>query len=427
MRINRFASAAALLVVPALLTAQRGAEGPPPTALVNANVVNVRTGQIASGAIVIVREGRIASVQQRAENARGATDAPAGMLEIDVRGRYVVPGLMDAHTHISDLGSARRALESGVTTVRSAGVSNYADVGLRELAKKGAIAGPDVLAAGYHVRPQLAFEAFLSDPVLSPFMNGGVTTPEAIRQVVRANLAHGVDWIKTTSTERAGLADTDPRKQLYTEADVKVMVDEAAAKGIPVMAHAHGEEGALAAVKAGVRSVEHGTYLSEEALKLMKEKGTFFVPTYATVIDLVQPGGDYDNAALHLRGSHMLSRLRETVERAYKLGVKIAAGADTGYGPNSVTRISHEVSAFVEIGMTPLQALQAATTTSAEMLGIGKRAGAIEVGLDADLLVVERNPLLDIGTLQDPLLVMSNGRVAVDRLNFGKASHTTSQ
>jgi len=123
----------------------------------------------------------------------------------------------------------------------------------------------------------------------------------------------------------------------------------------------------------------------------------------------------------------MLSRLRETVERAYKLGVKIAAGADTGYGPNSVTRISHEVSAFVEIGMTPLQALQAATTTSAEMLGIGKRAGAIEVGLDADLLVVERNPLLDIGTLQDPLLVMSNGRVAVDRLNFGKASHTTSQ
>jgi imidazolonepropionase-like amidohydrolase len=159
----------------------------------------------------------------------------------------------------------------------------------------------------------------------------------------------------------------------------------------------------------------------------MKEKGTFLVPTYATVIDLVQPGGDYDNPGLHLRGSHMLPRLRETVERAHKLGVKIATGADTGYGPNSVTRIAHEVAAFVEIGMTPLQALQAATIVPAELLGIEKRTGAIETGLEADLLVVERNPLSEVGTLRDPLLVVSNGRVALNRLNFGKPSSSTSQ
>lgn len=158
----------------------------------------------------------------------------------------------------------------------------------------------------------------------------------------------------------------------------------------------------------------------------MKEKGTFFVPTYATVIDLVQPGGDYDNPGLHLRGSHMLPRLRETTERAYKLGVKIVAGADTGYGPNSVTRIAHEVAAFVEIGMTPLQALQSATTVAVELLGLEKRTGAIETGLEADLLVVERNPLEYVRTLQDPLLVVSNGRVAVNRLSFEKASATTS-
>jgi imidazolonepropionase-like amidohydrolase len=420
MRIKHLSAIALAAALPALAgqTQGPGAFGPAgPIAITNANVVNVRTGQVLPNASVVLRDGRIASV---------GTPAPAGVTSIDARGRYIVPGLIDAHTHISDFASARRALDSGVTTVRSAGVSNYADVGLRELAKKGAIAGPDVLAAGYHVRPQLAFEAFLSDPVLSPFMNGGVTTPDAIRQVVRANLAHGVDWIKTTSTERAGLPDTDPRKQLYTEAEVKVMVDEAAAKGIPVMAHAHGEEGALAAVKAGVRSIEHGTYLSDEALKLMKEKGTFFVPTYATVIDLVEPGGDYDNPALHLRGSHMLARLRETAERAHKLGVRIAAGADTGYGPNSVTRISHEVAAFVEIGMTPLQALQAATTAAAELLGIEKRTGAIEAGLEADLLLVERNPMNDVRTLQDPLLVVSNGRVALNRLNFAKTDRPTS-
>jgi imidazolonepropionase-like amidohydrolase len=234
------------------------------------------------------------------------------------------------------------------------------------------------------------------------------------------NLSHGADWIKTTSTERAGLPETDPRRQLYTDAEVKVMVDEGGTKNVPVMAHAHGEEGALAAVKAGVRSIEHGTYLSDEALRLMAQKGTYLVPTYATVLDLVEPGGDYDNRDLQLRGRHMLPRLRETIQNAIKLGVKIVAGADTGYGPTSVTRISHEVAAFVEMGMTPLQALQSATSVAADLLGMASRAGAIEPGLDADLIVVERNPLEHVRTLQDPLLIVSNGRVVLNRLTFGR-------
>ena len=411
-------SVAMLLATSPFLSAQRGPLPPQePTALVNANVVNVRDGRIVPNATVLLRDGKIVSV--------GSGAAPSGVTVIDVRGRYVIPGLVDAHTHIASFRAARTALESGVTTVRSAGVSGYLDVGLRELVKKGALAGPDFLAAGYHVRPQLAENAFLTDPVLSPFMNGGVTTADAIRQVVRVNLSHGVDWIKTTSTERAGLPETDPRRQLYTDAEVKVMVDEAAAKDIPVMAHAHGAEGALAAVQAGVRSIEHGTYLSDEALRLMAQKGTYLVPTYTTVVDLVEPGGDYDNRDLLLRGRHMLPRLRETVQNAIKLGVKIVAGADTSYGPNSVTRISHEVAAFVEMGMTPLQALQSATTLAADLLGITSRVGAIEPGLEADLVVVERNPLEQVRTLHDPLLIVSNGRVVVNRLAFGKQSPAT--
>ena len=411
--IVRMFGVAFALAASTLLSAQRPTlPAQEPTALVNANVVNVRDGKILSNATVVLRDGKIVSV--------GSAAAPSGVTVVDVRGRFVIPGLIDAHTHIANFRAARTALESGVTTVRSAGVAAYVDVGLRELVRKGALPGPDVLAAGYHVRPQLAEEAFLSDPVLSPFMNGGVTTADAIRQVVRANLSHGVDWIKTTSTERAGLAETDPRRQLYTDAEVKVMVEEAALKGIPVMAHAHGEEGALAAVQAGVRSIEHGTYLSEEALRLMAQKGTYLVPTYATVLDLVEPGGDYDNRDLQLRGRHMLPRLRETIQRAIKYGVKIVTGADTGYGPNSVTRISHEIEAFVELGMTPLQALQSATTAAADLLAMTSRVGAMEAGFEADLVVVERNPLEQVRTLHDPLLIVSNGRVVVNRLAFAK-------
>jgi len=414
MRATNCAVGVTLLLGAAAFLSAQGGTLPPqqPTALVSANVVNVRDGRIVPKATVVLRDGKIVSVGEGA--------APAGVTVIDVRGRYLIPGLIDAHTHIATFRAARTALESGVTTVRSAGVSGYFDVGFRELVKKGALAGPDFLAAGYHVRPQLAEEAFLTDPVLFPFMNGGVTTPDAIRQVVRAILSHGVDWIKTTSTERAGLPETDPRKQLYTDAEVKVMVDEAAAKGIPVMAHAHGEEGAMAAVQAGVRSIEHGTYLSEDAIRLMAQKGTFLVPTYATVIDLVEPGGDYDNRDLQLRGRHMLPRLRETVQSAIKHGVKIATGADTGYGQTSVTRISREVAAFVDMGMTPLQALQSATTVAADLLNLKSRVGAIEPGLEADLVVVERNPLEQVRTLDDPLLIVSNGRVVVNRLTFGK-------
>ena len=382
-----------------------------PLALIHASVLDVRTGRIATNQTLVLRGGKIEGIS--------ATAAPKGVKTIDIAGRTLVPGLIDAHTHIANLAAARRALESGVTTVRSSGVSFFADVSLRELARSGAIAGPDFLASGYHVRERLAEEAFFSDPSLSDLM-GGVKTIADIRRVVRMNLAHGVDWIKINATERAGTPETDPRKQMWSEAEMRVMVEEAAAKGVRVQAHAHGAEGALAAVKAGVASIEHGTYLTDEALDLMKQKGIAFVPTYSTVIDLAEPGGDYDQPALILRGTAMLPRLAEAVQKAYKKGVLIVTGGDTGYGPNSVTRVSHEVQNFVKLGMTPIDAIRAATVNAAVLFKMEKSIGAIELGFDADLVAVAENPLDDVGTLQDPLLVVSNGRMVLDRLNFGK-------
>src|SRR4051812_2911123 len=164
-----------------------------PLALVHANLVTVRDGRVTANATIVLRDGRIATIDTGA--------APAGVRAIDLKGKYVVPGLIDAHTHADNFPAFRRALESGVTTVRSAGVSNYADVGFHQLVKSGAVAGPDVITAGYHVRPQIAPEAFLSDPQYADLMSG-VSTIEKMRRAVQMNLAHGVDWIKILATER---------------------------------------------------------------------------------------------------------------------------------------------------------------------------------------------------------------------------------
>jgi imidazolonepropionase-like amidohydrolase len=233
-------------------------------------------------------------------------------------------------------------------------------------------------------------------------------------------VSRGVDWIKTLATERAGTPDTDPRRQVYSQDELRMLVVEAGAKNIPVMAHAHGAEGADAAVRAGVRSIEHGTWLTEDTLQMMAKQGTYFDPTADIVNDLSEPGGDYDHAALKRRGEMMQPILRAAIGRAAKLGVRIVAGSDTGYGPSSIARVSREVGRLAEAGLTPLQALQAATITNAELLRLEKQIGVVEAGFEADLLVVDGNPLENVRTLLDPLLVISNGRLALDRLTFAK-------
>lgn len=394
----------------ALVVAQPPPGPGEPLALVRAHVLDVAGGSIRREATVVVRGGRIESV--------GTIPAPPGVRTIDLAGRYVVPGLIDAHVHIATRRALETALESGVTTARSAGVSHYVDVGMRELVKKGALAGPEIVASGYHVRTVLAEPFFYDHPQLAALMRG-VTTIDGLRQVVEANLSRGVDWIKVNATERAGTPETDPRKQMFSEAELRAIVEAASARNIPVQAHAHGIEGALAAIRAGVRSIEHGTYLTDEALQLMATQGIYFDPTMEALKDVATPGGDYDDRDLQLRGRHMLPRLREAIARAHALGVKIVAGSDTGYGPQSIGRVSLEVANLVESGLPPLAALRAATTVNAEMLRMERQIGQVAPGFDADLIVVERNPLEHITTLQDPLLVMSNGRIVLDRLDFG--------
>lgn len=405
------------LAIAAPLTATAPLAGQEVIAFTGASVLDPDAAGILSDATVVVRDGRIVSVE-----AGGATPPGARVIALD--GRYLVPGLIDAHVHIGDVAGARRALLSGVTTARSMGSGFFADVGLRELFRRGALAGPEILAAGYHVRPRPAEGLFLDEPELGDLLGRDVRGAERLDRVAAAMLDRGVDFIKVNATERAGLPETDPRKPFYAQAELEALVAAASERGVPVAAHAHGDRGGRAAVAAGVRSIEHGTYLRPETLRLMVERGTFLVPTIAVVSDLTLPGGDYDDPVLQVRGRHMLPRVREMAAAAHALGIPVVAATDTGYGSASVLRLSHELIELVGIGMSEMDAIRAATTVAARLLGVDDRTGRVAAGFEADLLVLDRNPLDDIGQYQDVLFVMSNGTVALDRLDF-RADETT--
>lgn len=393
-----------------LLAAAGAAAQAAPIYLVNGNVLDGLDPNPVRGATVVIREGRLASIGE-------AGPPPAGATVIDLEGRWVVPGLMDAHSHVNTLAGVRRALESGVTTIRTAGVGGYADVAMRDLVRSGRLPGPDIVPTGVYVTPDIG-DAVLADPTLHPLLNG-VRSTDALRRLVGVNADHGVEWMKTRGTERAGLPETDPREQVYSESELRVIVEAAAERGIPIMAHAHGDEGIRAAVLAGVRSIEHGTYASEETLRLMQVRGTYLIPTLSSISSFGQ-AGDYQDPRLFLRGLHMAPRRREAVRRAYELGIPIVAGVDTSYGQDSYARVSREVEFLVEQGVNPHDGLRAATSLAAELFGIADRTGSIRPGLEADLLVVDRNPLEHVRSLQDALIVVSNGHIVVNRLPFGR-------
>lgn len=378
-------------------------------ALVNCQLFNGFENRIIADSTVLVSGKKIKAVLVADE------PLPAEFETIDCEGNYLMPGLIDVHTHLDTLEAAKRALDSGVTTVRSASVPAFQDVGLRELVKSGALPGPDMVAAGVYVTPDLD-ESILADPRLAGLI-GGVNSDEELRLLVNVNIDRGVDVIKTRGTERAGRADTDPRQQVYSRRQLEVIVAEASKHDIPVMVHAHGDEGALAAVQAGARSIEHGTYLSEQTLELMRENGTWFVPTYITMLEMNEE--QYDSV-LRMRGSHMVPRLEQAIRIAHRLGVKFATGADNYYDAQSINRISLEVMYLVKFGLSPFEALLAATTSSAELLKLDQQTGRIAPGFEADLILLPANPLEDIMALQDVLLVMSNGQLALKRIPFGK-------
>lgn len=402
----------------ALLAPLVPAQTAPVLVLEHANVIDGIAPEPARDVTVVVEDGRIVSVSPTPPSL------PPGAQRFDLAGRWLLPGLIDAHVHTDSMEGAHSMLAAGVTTGRSMFTNYYADVGLRELHRRGDVDVPELLAAGYPLVPNLVrFQPDLSPlffdmPQLDDLRKDADIGPGGVRRIVRANLEHHVDVIKVFATDRAGVATSDPRRRLLSDEELAAAVAEARKAGVPVAAHAHGDEGAAAAVRAGVSTIEHGTYLSDATLILMRQQNVCFVPTLSAAAMGTSPGpsASAEAVALAIRERAMLPRARDAVRRALQMGVKVIAGADSGYTPDDPHRVTDEMAELAASGMTPLEAIQAATSRSAECLGISKRTGAIRAGLEADMVVLDRNPLDDINAVREVLLVINDGRIAVNHL-----------
>jgi imidazolonepropionase-like amidohydrolase len=381
--------------------------------LVNATLLDGTDAAPRKGVTVSVRGGKIAAL------AESAPAPAAGVRRIDLGGRYLLPGLIDAHAHIESPAAALRALQSGVTTARVLGDTYLQAMGTRNLIRAGHVPGPELLVSPGHIRPKPGRAFFMVYPQFGDAIDGELRGPDRIAEATRALIARGADVIKIGASERAGLVNTDPRRPELTEDEMRAAVTEASTSGHYVAAHAHAREGVAAAVRAGVRSVEHGTWVDDVTLAEMKRRGTYFVPTLAVMSPLGDPqGNSADDVALQLRTQSMLGPLRAAVRKAHALGIVVAAATDGSYADGDDTgriRIAHEIAILREhVGFTPLESITAATLNGARVLGIESRTGTVRPGMEADLAVYDGEPLEDSRTFFEPRLVISDGRIVVE-------------
>jgi len=377
-----------------------------PLILEHANVVNPPNDAPQFDQTIVLNEGKILSI----------SSAPAAMAgtRMDLRGAWVLPGLIDAHVHVTNIAAARHMLSLGVTTGRSLFVWSYADVGLRALHLRGDADIPTFLAAGYPVlanparfKPDLT-AIYLDHPALDDLRDLDRIGPEGARRIVRGNAERRVDWIKVFANERAGIPETEPSARNLSDEELRAAVDEATRLGLPVAVHAYTDEGTAAAVNAGVHSVEHGSLITEPTLILMRDHGVFFVPTlYGFNLTLDSPP---EEQVLKPRLEMLLQSGCRAVVTARRLGVPVVAGTDTGYEDKEPTLIE-EIIQLASTGMSNLEAIRAATSLSAKCLNISSAKGALEPGLDADLVVYKDNPLSDLTVLRHPILVINGGKV----------------
>ena len=418
------------LLAPCTALAQSAAP-PAGTELHCGQLFDARSGRLLGPHTVSVREGRIAAVAPGIPAASGAG-------AVDLRGHACMPGWTDLHVHLGSqsspqsysegfrldpvdyafrsVGYAEKTLLAGFTSVRDLGgeVAPH----LRDAVNQGLVKGPRIFAAGKsiattggHADPTNGWNHMLSELAGTPGPTEGVVnSPDEARQAVRQRYKDGSDVIKITATGGVLSYAKSGDAPQFTVDEVKAVVDTARDYGYRVAAHAHGTEGMKRAVVAGVTSIEHGTQMDDEVMRLMKQHGTWYVPTISAgrfVADKAKIDG-YFPEVVRPKAARIGAQIQDTFARAYRAGVKIAFGTDMGVGPHGDN--AREFIYMVEAGMPAAIALQAATIRAAEVLGVDDQ-GVVEAGKRADIVAVPGDPLADIAQVMQVDFVMKDGVV----------------
>ena len=390
-----------------------------PTYAANVTLFDGRTVKQRTG--VLVDEGRVAWVGAHARAPRSARDAD----EIDGRGRTLTPGLIDCHVHLCFDGgadfagesremtsdavatvkavrNAARTLERGVTTVRDLGGRGDSVIQVGRGVEKGLIAGPRILAVGHAL-------TITGGHGHSVGFAREVDGPDALRRAVREEIRAGATAIKLVATGGVLTPGISHHFTAFTQEELDAAVDEAHSWGRVVGAHAIGPEGIIRAVRAGVDSIEHGSMLSAEGARLMKERGAFHVPTISAIRGILDHADEVPAYAVE-KATAVVELAREGFRRSLRGGVKIACGTDAGTPFNPHGNTLFEVVRMVEWGMTPLQAMRAATSSAAALLRLDG-VGVVAEGAAADLVLFGSNPLEAVEAVLEPALVLKGGAI----------------
>jgi imidazolonepropionase-like amidohydrolase len=391
-------------------------------------VLDVHTGSYSSDQIIWIEGGKIRAIGKSAEIS---AQLPAGIRVIDLSNLTVLPGLIDCHTHLTMspylmgpsglhasyprqalLGArnARVTLEAGFTTVRNVGAAGYSDIALRDAINAGDVPGPRMLASG----PPLSITGGHGDQnFLGPqfdFSDDGVADGADVIHKVRENIKYGADVIKFMATGGVLSEGDNPALEQYSPEEMKMIVETAHGLGRKVAAHAHGELGIRNAVLAGVDSIEHGSYINDEDIRLMKERGTYLCPTVYLQDWLMQNMQSLGLTQSNIeKAKTVLPIAQQNLSHAFKSGVKIAFGTDAAVYPHGLN--AHEFEKMVQMGLPPLTAVQAATVNAADLIGWSDRVGTLEPGKFADIIAVDGDPIADVRILQNVRFVMKGGEV----------------
>jgi len=402
-----------------------------PQVLIQAGrLIDPKAGTVLANQAILVEGDR---VKETGPAATVAGHAVAGARVIDLGAATVLPGLIDCHTHItSDPGDyyehlfrrspideavvahvyARRTLEAGFTTIRNVGADEFVDVALRNAIDRGDVAGPrmqvstmPLSATGGHGDVN-GFSPYLRFEQLSGIANG----VDEIRSKVRWEIKYGADLIKVLASAGVLSEEESVGAPQYSQEELNALVAEAAMWGKKVAAHAHGAEAIKRAVRAGVASIEHGSLLDDEGIRLMKEKGTYLVADVYNDDYILAEYARLGYPQKTIDKERQVGRAqRENFQRAVRAGVKIAFGTDAGVYPHgwNAKQFAH----MVRWGLTPMQAIQAATVNAADLMGWSDRVGSLEPGHYADVIAVHGDPLADVATLEKVTFVMKGGAV----------------